>query len=248
MTSARPDDAFEPVAAETRDELAATRSELVGLLRTEETAEQTLERLATLACAAVPGAAVGSVTLWQDGQPYTVVSSDPLAEEIDTKQYEVLEGPCLDASRYGQPYLVPDMAAEQRWPVFSDVAALNGIGSSLSLPLTARGDVIGALNLYSREPHAFDGAVEIAGQFAVQAGITIANAAVYRASRRLAEELQEAMSSRAVIEQAKGVLMAEQGCTADGAFTLLRLASQRENVKIRDIAARIVEAQTSRKH
>jgi AmiR/NasT family two-component response regulator len=83
--------------------------------------------------------------------------------------------------------------------------------------------------------------------FAGQAGVAIANAEVYRASVALTGQLQEAMASRAVIEQAKGVLMAEQKCTPEEAFTLLRSASQRENVKLREIAERIVAGQNSRR-
>lgn len=247
MSTARPDDALEPAAAETPDELAARRAELVGLLQEEESWEETLQRLATLACATIPRCSAGSVTLWREGQPYTVVSTDDLAQEVDNAQYETLEGPCLDASRYGETYVVRDMAAESRWPVFASVANRKGIRSSLSLPLAVRGAPIGALNLYSEEHDGFADATEIGRLFAGQAGVAIANAQVYRASRSVAEQLQEAMDSRAVIEQAKGVLMAEQGCTPEEAFALLRTASQRENVKLRDIAQRIVEGQTGRK-
>jgi GAF domain-containing protein len=247
VSTARPDDALDPAGAETPDELAARRAELVGLLQEEESWEDTLHRLAGLACATIPGCSAGSVTLWREGQPYTVVSTDDLAQEVDNAQYETLEGPCLDASRYGEVYVVREMTDEPRWPVFSSVAARKGIRSSLSLPLSVRGTPIGALNLYSHEHDGFDGAAEVGRLFAGQAGVAIANAQVYRASRSLADQLQEAMDSRAVIEQAKGVLMAEQGCTAEDAFTLLRAASQRENVKLRDIAQRIVEGQTDRK-
>lgn len=247
MSTARPGDAPEPVAAETPDELAARRAELVGLLQEEESWAQTLERLAGLARATIPGCSAGSVTLWREGQPYTVVSTDDLAREVDNAQYETLEGPCLDASRYGEVYVVREMAGETRWPVFCSVAARKGIRSSLSLPLSVRGAPIGALNLYSEQHDGFAGAEEVGRLFAGQAGVAIANAEVYRASRSLAEQLQEAMDSRAVIEQAKGVLMAEQGGTAEEAFALLRAASQRENVKLRDIAQRIVGDQTGRK-
>lgn len=247
MSTARPDDAPDPVAAETADELAARRAELVGLLQTEESYEETLQRLADLACASIPRCSAGSVTLWREGQPYTVVSTDELAREVDNAQYETLEGPCLDASRYGETYVVSEMSADARWPVFADAATRKGIRSSLSLPLSVRGQSIGALNLYSNDHDGFDGATEIGRLFAGQASVAIANAEVYGASRTLAEQLQEAMSSRAVIEQAKGVLMAGQGCTAEEAFALLRAASQRENVKLREIAERIVSEQNSRK-
>ncbi|HWL34949.1 MAG TPA: GAF and ANTAR domain-containing protein [Frankiaceae bacterium] len=247
MSTARPDDAPDPVAAETPDELAARRAELVGLLQTEESYEETLQRLADLACATIPRCSAGSVTLWAEGQPYTVVSTDDLAQQLDNAQYETLEGPCLDASRYGEVYVIPEMSADARWPVFADAATRQGIRSSLSLPLSVSGRSIGALNLYSTDHDGFDGATDVGRLFAGQASVAITNAEVYRASRTLAEQLQDAMASRAVIEQAKGVLMAEQGCTPEEAFALLRAASQRENVKLREIAERIVHGQAGRR-
>ena len=243
MSTARPDDAPE----QADDELVARRAELVGLLHAEESYEDTLRRLATLARTTIPRCTAGSVTLWREGRPYTVVSTDELAQAVDDAQYETLEGPCLDASRYGETYVVAEMTDEARWPVFASVAVRQGIRSSLSLPLRVRGESIGALNLYSTDHDGFGGSVELGRLFAGQAGVAIANAEVYRASRSMAEQLQEAMQSRAVIEQAKGVLMAEQGCRPDEAFELLRQASQRENVKLRDIAQRIVDGQAGRK-
>jgi GAF domain-containing protein len=222
-------------------ELWAHHAELVGLLRAEETYQETLARVAQLACATIPGCDAGSVTLWREGHPYTVVSTDDLAQAIDEAQYETLEGPCLDASRYGEVYVIGDMTSEGRWPTFAGVAVARGARSSLSLPLTVRDQPIGALNLYSIEPQAFDGARDVGLLFAAQASVAIANARVYDASRALTTQLEEAMRSRAVIEQAKGIIMSEQRCGPDDAFELLRLASQRENVKLRDIATRIVE-------
>ena len=244
MTTARQDDAQ---AAETQDDLSPSGAELLGLLQSEETFEQTLQRVAELACSTIPGCSTGSVTLWREGEPYTVVSTDDLAQEVDDAQYETMEGPCLDASRYGETYVSTDLAHDARWPVFASLATRKGIRSSLSLPLAVKGSPIGALNLYSHEPRGFDGAVDVGRLIAGQAGVTIANADLYRASRALADQLQEAMQSRAVIEQAKGVLMAEQRCGPEEAFVLLRQASQRENVKLRDIAQRIVDGQASRK-
>jgi GAF domain-containing protein len=240
--TARPADDPDPVA-----DLGARRAELVGLLQSEESWADTLQRLADLACVTIPGCTAGSVTLWREGHPYTVVSTDELAQRVDDAQYASLEGPCLDASRHGETYVVEEMADEPRWPAFAVVAAAHGVRSSLSLPLTVRGTAIGALNLYSDQHDGFAGAVETGRLFAGQAGVAIANAELYRASRSLAEQLQEALDSRAVIEQAKGVLMAEQGCSPDEAFDLLRHASQRENVKVREIAQRIVSGQPGRR-
>lgn len=244
MSTARPDDAFDPDAA---DDGLRTRVEKVGLLQSDESYEQTLQRLADLACATIPGCFAGSVTLWREGEPYTAVSTDALAKEVDSAQYESGEGPCLDAGRTGDTHRVADLTSDLRWPEFAAVATRNGIRSSLSLPLAVRGEPIGALNLYSQVHDGFAGAVEVGQLFAWQAAVAIANAELYDTTRRLATQLQEALESRAVIEQAKGVLMSEQGCGPKQAFELLRQASQRENVKLRDIAARIVNGQSRKR-
>lgn len=190
--------------------LDAGRENLLGLLRAEESWTDTLQRVATLACATIPGCESGSVTLWREGQPYTIVSTDDLARTIDDGQYDAMEGPCLDASRYGETYVVSDMRGEQRWPTFAGVAAQRGALSSLSVPLVVRDEPIGALNLYATKADGFlDG--ERAGQaFAKQASVAIANAQVYDASRRLAESLEAALHASAEIEQAKGRALAER--------------------------------------
>ena len=245
MTTARPDDAYDLDADADLD--LRERVESVGLLRSGESYEETLRRLAELACETIPGCSAGSVTLWREGEPYTVVSTSALAQEVDNAQYASGDGPCLDAGRSGETYLVADLAADGRWPEFAAVAVRHGIRSSLSLPLAVRGEPIGALNLYSQDLDGFAAALPAGRLFARQAAVAIANAELYDTTRKLAEQLQEAMASRAVIEQAKGVLMAEQGCGPKEAFELLRQASQRENVKLRDIAQRIVMGQARKR-
>ena len=112
-------------------------------------------------------------------------------------------------------------------------------------PLVARGEGLGALNLYSRRPSAFiDINLDESGVFANQAAMVLANARVYWDARELSENLQQAMQSRSVIDQAVGVIMATSGQSPDGAFQILVRASQRENRKLREIAAeRVANAQ-----
>jgi GAF domain-containing protein len=228
-------------------DLHRTLTELVGLLPADESFEDTLQRIVVLACGTVGGCDAASVTLLVDGRAdaRTVVHTDDVALRLDETQYRLQAGPCLDAASGGEPVGVPSMAAEDRWPPFSAEAVAAGIGSSYSVPLAVRGKPMGALNLYARGDDAYDTEAKgTAVLFAAQAGVAIANAQVYDASRRLTEQLEEAMRSRAVIEQAKGILMAERGCDADTAFDLLRAASQRENVKLREVAQRLVDSKT----
>jgi transcriptional regulator with GAF, ATPase, and Fis domain len=181
------------------------------------------------------------ITMLVDGRPRTAVFTDDTAPEIDVAQYETGIGPCLDAFRHQQVYRIDDMDKDRQWPPFSEAAAAQGIQSSLSLPLLARHDGVGALNLYSRTRAAFsDDDVEVGLQFATQAAIVLANAQAYWDARQLGEDMAEAMKSRATIEQAKGILMGAQRCTADEAFQILVRASQRENRKLREIAEDIV--------
>lgn len=111
------------------------------------------------------------------------------------------------------------------------------------MPLVVAHEGIGALNFYSRTPGNFDdGDEQLAGAFAAQAAIVLANTQAYWDARQLNEQLTQAMASRATIEQAKGVVMAGRRCGEDEAFEILVRASQRENRKLREIAEQIVHA------
>jgi GAF domain-containing protein len=114
--------------------------------------------------------------------------------------------------------------------------------SSLSVPLPIQEDLIGALNVYSRRPEAFDEDDIRAGQtFAAYAAVAVANADSFASTAEMAENLRHAMASRATIEQAKGILMARGGVTPEQAFEMLVRASQRENRKLRQVATDLVE-------
>jgi transcriptional regulator with GAF, ATPase, and Fis domain len=136
-------------------------------------------------------------------------------------------------------------AAHERYPEFSKLALAHGVQSTLSLPLVAGEQGIGALNLYANRPDSFsDDDEQIGMELATTAAVVLANASAYWTTFELSQNLSEAMKSRAVIEQAKGMLMARsETLSPDDAFDLLRKASQRENVKLRDIAQRIVNRQ-----
>ena len=206
-----------------------------------QTLGETLDQVARLACEAVTGASVAGLTLLKGGRPTTSVFTDPTSPEIDQAQYDADAGPCVDALKTGQVLRVDSTRDDPRWPAFSRAAQERGILSTLSMPLLASGEAVGALNLYARRESAFDDVQEgVAAAFATQASVAVANAQAYWEAKYVADQLHEAMKSRAVIEQAKGMLMAAQGCTADEAFDLLVRASQRSNRKLRDIAEVLV--------
>ena len=218
----------------------AVRS-LSQLLLAEETLEATHGRVASLACRTLPPCDLASVTMITDGRPSTPVQTDPLAANLDSVQYSSRRGPCLEAYQVGK--IVREKISEKtdRWPEFSSVATKAGIQSILAVPLVANDHPVGALNLYSKSARGYDESdEETALLFSQQAAVACANAEVYWRTYTLTEHLREALESRDVIGQAKGILMARRNCTADTAFELLRQASQHRNIKLRDIAEQVV--------
>jgi GAF domain-containing protein len=222
-------------------EPAAAIAELSRIVLADETVETVLQRIAELAKRAVPGAVEVSVTLVRADVPVTAAYTGQLALDADEMQYERGFGPCLDAARGGVVMRIDDMATETRWPDYAPKAAGIGIGSSLSVPLPLQEDVIGALNIYGGQPGAFDDeALRVAETFSGHAAVALANADLYASTAQLAQQMKDAMVSRAVIEQAKGIIMARQGCTAEAAFQVLVRTSQAANRKLKDVAAALV--------
>jgi GAF domain-containing protein len=210
--------------------------ELSRLMVHEETLENTLQRVATLVCLSVEGCDLASVTL-EGPRARTAACTDKVALSIDEAQYAGDDGPCLRAFRTQTMVDVKSIADDNRWPLFAASALEHGVASSLSIPLVLRGEGRGAFNLYAREPSAFTAQDhDLAMLFAEQAAVAIANTEVYWRTYNLTQNLQAALENRDVIGQAKGILMARHGFSADEAFDELRRASQRRNVKLRDVA------------
>jgi GAF domain-containing protein len=207
-----------------------------------QTLGDTLHQVAELTIRAVPGAHHVGITLLVDGKLKTSVFTHPEVPEIDQAQYRTGEGPCVDAYRTGTVYRIDSTLEPGRWQEFRDSASRHGVLSTLSLPLVAHDESIGAMNLYAEAEGAFgEDDQRVAELFATQAGFLLANAQAYWDAHTLSENLAEAMKSRAEIEQAKGIIMATTGGDADAAFATLRQQSQYENVKLRDLAREIVE-------
>jgi len=204
--------------------------------------EMFLAVTARLAARVVDPPAFCGITIRRDDHPMTVANSDNRAADVDETQYEFGEGPCLEAMRTGRVVGVDDVATETRWPRYiAQVASEHEIGSSLSLPLIVDSVSTGALNLYATSPHAFDTAQRgHAESFAAHASAALTMALREARHTRLDEDLRQALTSRSVIDQAIGALMAQQHCDADEAFALLRAASQHRNRKLRDLAAELV--------
>jgi GAF domain-containing protein len=220
--------------------------ELARITLADHSLDTVMQKIAELTKRSVPGAAEVSVTLLQGGEATTTAYTGTLALHLDERQYDRGYGPCLDCIAGGEPVLIASMSEEGRWPDFAREARARGAGSSLSIPVPVQREVAAALNVYSTEERAFPpDAVEVATTFAAYAGVALANMHLYEAQGRVAEQLQAAMASRAVIEQAKGVLMGARGCSADEAFAVLVELSQTANRKLRDVAQAIVDETTT---
>jgi len=223
---------------------AAEAVERLGSLSLRELSmESLLQQVAELSKTVMPGNPETSVLLLVKDKPTTVVSTGQLAVDLDERQYERGHGPCLHAARTGELTEIADTRTDGRWQDYTRHAAERGNLSSLSIPLTIDEDeqVSGALNIYAREPDAFDADSRAAATgFAPYAAIAVANMHAYESARNMAENLQLALESRAVIDQAKGILMERHKLTADQAFQLLTRASMHSNRKVRDIADHLV--------
>jgi GAF domain-containing protein len=210
------------------------------------TAGEVLRQIVNAAVRVVPGADLVSITLRsRDGKFHTPVETDPVAIELDQLQYDLLEGPCLDVADPAGPAVAsaPDLAAAAAWPRFGPAAAERGMGAVLStalLPDVQSPRLSGALNIYSRRRHGLEQTDQaVALLLATHASLALAHTEAVDAATLQAEQLHRAIDSRDVIGQAKGILMARRGLTADEAFDLLRRSSQGLNVKLVQLAEMI---------
>jgi GAF domain-containing protein len=218
--------------------------ELSRLVLVDRSLTEVLTDVTRLAARGIPGAEASSITLIRNDRPFTVAHFGEMSLAADELQYEHGYGPCIDAGRAGVLLRVDDMLAEQRWPDYvAHLLRSTEVRSSLSIPLPYQGSSIGALNNYSSKPSAFalPESLHAGLEVAEIVAVAVANADAHAQLGEQARNMRLAMESRAVIEQAKGVLMAQRRVDADQAFDILREASQRYNRKLHDIAVGIVE-------
>jgi GAF domain-containing protein len=221
--------------------LLAALQDLEEVLPLQEDLGSTITKIAEVTVRLVDGCDSASVTIQEDGDVSTPGASDHVALMLDQAQYGSGRGPCLDAAEHGQIFVVADMNGEPRWPEFSKVAVEQGVLSSLSVPIKTS-TLTGGLNLYGRSVDAFkDAPKELTDLIAKRASIAIENATVYGATKALVEQLNEAIKTRELIGEAKGLLMAREGVSEDEAFQMLVTVSQNTNTKLREIAQKIVD-------
>jgi GAF domain-containing protein len=216
--------------------LADRLSELARQLQDEPDVQSTLDRIVLGARDTVPGAQHASISaVERRRQVRTVASTGPLPTALDQAQYDAQQGPCLDALYERETARVPDVRAEARWPRFLVRARQLRVSSMLAVQLYVRGDDLGALNLSSGQPHAFDDDAEhVALLFAAHAAVAMADA-------KEQQSLRSALSTRDLVGTAKGMLIERFKVTGEQAFALLVRSSQDSNRKLHDVAAELVE-------
>jgi GAF domain-containing protein len=220
----------------------AAFAELSKIMLGAQPLSETLSRIAELAKQTIPGAAEVSVTLMQDGTVSSVSFTGPLAVQLDERQYEAGFGPCMDAALSGATTLIDDTAHSGTYPDFGRLCFRHGITHTMSIGLPVERRTVGALNIYGSGEGPFDETTaELATAFASYAAVAVANASLYATTASLAGNLQKALESRAIIDQAKGILMGRHLCSADAAFDLLVRQSSASNRKLRDIAQDVVD-------
>lgn len=212
----------------------------------EDTPADALLHVAAAACSVAPADAA-AVRLLLAGRPVVGACTDDTVARFDDLQHHLGQGPAVQALEGRDPVVVPALVGDSRWPELCPAGVDPGMGSAVAVPLRAHDRPIGCLTVYGRAPGSFDaGAVARVRLFARHAAPVVANLQVYWEARQLADNLQQALDSRATIDHAIGILMAGGSPSPSDAFQVLVRASQRQNRKLRDIAADIVARATER--
>lgn len=229
------------------DELRQSLAGLASLASGRMSLPALLTRVAELAVRAIPGADGAGLTLLQAGKGDTIVATADFVRAVDDIQYDLGEGPCITAAADGVTVRSGSLGVDPMWPRFGPRVSRLDVHSALSLPLIGSDGVLGAMNIYAHQPDAFDDrAAELGEAFAVPAAISVQNAHVLDQALLLAAQLETALTSRAVIDQAIGVLVARSGHTPTEAFARLRVMSQHENRKLSAIAQTMVDQAANR--
>jgi len=244
-----PDDATPDIGFHLRDasddlDLRASLASLsrLGMGQGQQGLEDLLRHVAEFAVHAIPGADGAGLTLLESDRADTMVASADFVREVDAIQYGIGEGPCITAAAERRTVHSGSLGGEKLWPRFGPRVSRLGVHSVLSLPLLVGADVLGAMNVYAHAKDAFDErSVQLGELFSVPAAIAVQNAQALSQARRLATQLQAALTSRSGIDQALGIVMSRSGCTAEEALNKLRAMSQAENRKLSVVAQHVIE-------
>jgi hypothetical protein len=214
--------------------------ELARLSVAEHSLESVLHRVQAALAEILPGEPATSVTVVDSGRPATVAAGGQPARTLDEVQYQLGDGPCVAAATSGRRSELLDTGAPAQWVEFAAHAAAQDCGGVLSFPLPGRERLSAALNVYSWLPVPDRRTLDRVVRLAASAVVPVSNSYLYGSAVELAGHLQTALDSRAVIDQAKGILMERYRLNADQAFQVLTRVSMESNTKVRDVAERFV--------
>jgi GAF domain-containing protein len=207
----------------------------------EHSLASVLSQVSAVAADVLPEEPTTSVTVVDSGRATTAAASGPLARMLDEVQYRLGAGPCLAAATSGRPSELLDTTRPAEWTEFAARAAEEGCRSVLSFPLPGGDRLSAALNVYSGPTSLSDeGTLERLARLTRYAVVAVSNAYLYETAVERVGHLERALDSRAVIDQAKGILMERFKLTAEQAFQVLTRVSMESNVKVRDLAERFV--------
>jgi hypothetical protein len=221
--------------------LAAAFAEIACSFMESESFDDLLTQIAETAVATVTGCELSSITLREaDGRLRTPVTTDEDALAVDRAQYEAAEGPCLDA--LDETFVRVDALPDARWPRLGERPIERGVRAVSSYRIDLGDDRRGSLNAYGKAVRAFDDeAVEIGLILAAHGSVAVRFVEIREGAQRMEAHLTQALASREVIGEAKGILMERLRVTPDEAFDILRRSSQHINVKLREVALRLTE-------
>lgn len=215
-------------------------AELARTVAAPRSVDEVLSEVTAEVMRLVPGvAAAGVLFVGKEGRFQSVAGTSELPHRLDELQATFHEGPCLDAATDDLVVRSDDLRTEQRWPQYSPAAVELGVLSSLSFKLYTSSQTAGALNLFATRAGAFDGNSETMGM------VLAAHAAAAILASRHTEQLQSALTTRDRIGQAKGIIMERYNVSDVAAFDMLRRLSQDGNVKLADLAQRVIDTRGS---
>lgn len=224
------------------ERLANAFVEMAGSLTADYDVVELAQQLIENSMVLLPIAAAGIVLVDPGGELHVLASSSEQSRLLELFQIQAGSGPCLEAFRTGRAVFVENLSAgEQRWPKFAERAAEYGLRAVSALPLRLREQRVGALNLFHAQPGSLsDSDIAIGQALADVAAIGVLHQRIRNHTEGLNQQLQTALNTRVVIEQAKGVLAERGAIDVDRAFTLLRAHARRTNQRLVDVARDVV--------
>lgn len=221
-------------------ELARAADELLTLASASES--RAMHRLVELAARHVPGCSGATAVLWRDDEAAISSASHPDLSELPEVQLASRRGPIIEARAEGSQVSCPDTLGEDRWPEYTSRALSMGVRSSLTLVHTS-GQLGLTLTVYATRPGVLDASRTPVAELLIAFGSAVMrNTSSYDAAQRAARQLSEGADSRAVVDQAKGILMVGLSCSAEDALRRMREISQTSQIKVTEVARRIVES------